>query len=267
MIYILTVFIYNSIFNHIALSDVIRARQYGSESRFKAWTYNPDNIYYYEGFYMYPTYIEFDESETINTMYTPKKEAWQIVPVKNRLFIKPISEDADTTLTVMTNEREYFFELHAREANGPFDRDISFFVKFRYPYVAKNLGNSRLNAENSIVQYTTTKLPDLTKPEQYNFNYTVSGDYLITPIKIFDDGRFTYMEFREKNGVLPAIFSVGSEGTESIINFRILGNFVAIESLFPVFTLRYGSETVCVFNENMIEITKAYKEKLGNRKK
>ena len=36
--------------------------------------------------------------------------------------------------------------------------------------------------------------------DKYNFNYTISGDDSIAPIKVFDDGVFTYFEFKDKNG-------------------------------------------------------------------
>ena len=31
---------------------------------------------------------------------------------------------------------------------------------------------------------------------KYNFNYTFSGPDEIAPVKVFDDGEFTYFEFR-----------------------------------------------------------------------
>ena len=154
-------------------------------------------------------------------------------------------------MTVMTNLRTYFFELHSREPDGPFDSNVAFFVKFIYPSGTETESGQTSDSDNSIVQYTTTKGPDLSKPENFNFNYSVSGDYSITPIKIFDDGTFTYFEFRDKNGIIPAIFSVDSDGYESIVNFRIVNQYVVVEEVNSVYTLRYGSETVCVFNETL----------------
>lgn len=240
-------FIFSFCFPIVSVAEIIKPKQYGTEKRFRAWTYHPNGVYYFEGHHMYPTYIEFSQTETINTIYSPKPNAWQFVPVKNRLFIKPLIEDADTTLTVMTNERDYFFILHAKEPSGPFDPDIAFFVKFKYPYKTKEIGQGT-GSEDSIIQFTQTKLPDLSKPELFNFNYTVSGDNEITPIKIFDDGKFTYLEFKDGH-VIPAIFSVDITGLEAIVNFRILGPYLAIEGISSVFTLRHGPETVCVFNE------------------
>ena len=248
-----------SVFSKLSYTALIYPQRYGAEGRFKSLLYKTNGIYYYEGYYLNPTYIEFSSSEKINTIYIPKPDAWSVKAVNNRLFLTPIAEDADTTMTIMTNARTYFFELHARTPTGPFDPNISFYIKFRYPSGLDNKkdASSTSSGDGSIIQYVINKGPDLSKSENFNFNYTVSGDYVITPIKIFDDGQFTYFEFREKNGIIPAIFSVDSNGLESIVNFRVVNQYLAVEGVNSVYTLRYGTETVCVFNETMRGLTKS----------
>lgn len=227
-------------------SEAIKPRQYTSDGRFKAWTYYPNTVYHFVGHYMNHTYIEFDEGETVSTISTPKPTAWHLVPTGNRLFIKPVEDDANTTMTVMTNMRTYFFELHAAESKGPFDKDLNFFIKFRY----QKPQDGATDEDGSVIQYSSTSLPDLSHPERYNFNYTMSGDEIISPIKVFDDGKFTYMQFDDNNGIVPAIFIVDNEGFEEIANFRVVGDYMVVERLSAVFSLRNGSATVCIFNEN-----------------
>ena len=65
----------------------------------------------------------------------------------------------------------------------------------------------------------------------------------------FGDRQFTYMEFRDKGGVMPAIFAVDNDGYEKVVNFRMINQYIAIEGVNSVYTLRYGRDTVCVFNE------------------
>ena len=267
-IFYLSLFFCISILNYISsykssFASVIYPQRYGAEGRFKSWLYHKNGIYYYEGHYMNPTYIEFSSGEKVNTIYIPKPDAWSIKTTNNRLFLTPITEDAETTMTVMTDQRTYFFELHAKMPDGPFDPELTFFVKFRYPSGSENQ-NTQSSSDNdgSIIQYAVSKGPDLSKSEKFNFNYTVSGDYKITPIKVFDDGQFTYFEFREKNGIIPAIFSVDSDGFESIVNFRIINQYLAVESVESVFTLRHGAETVCVFNETMRGLARNLTQKI-----
>lgn len=218
----------------------------GTEKRFKTWTYYRNTVYHFVGYYLNPTYVEFEDDEVVSTISTPKPSAWQFVPSGNRLFLKPVENEADTTATVMTNKRVYFFELHAVEAKGPFDPDLTFFVQFRYPQVTKADGDD----DTSVIQYAASILPDLSHPEKYNFNYTMSGDDVIAPTKVFDDDNFTYMHFSGSNPTLPAVFIVDSEGFEEVSNFRIVGDYMIIEKVNSIYTLRYGAATVCIFNEN-----------------
>jgi type IV secretion system protein VirB9 len=164
------------------------------------------------------------------------------------LFIKPVEEEADTTATIMTNKRIYFFEMHAEEAKGAFDNRVAFFVKFRYPQTQTATGDD----DGSIIQYNTGSIPNLANPEDYNFNYTMSGDEIISPIATFDDGEFTYFQFKP-NSPLPAVFPVDNDGMEGASNFRVAGDYIIVEKTGAVFTLRSGSATVCVYNENLIK--------------
>jgi type IV secretion system protein VirB9 len=210
------------------------------DSRLRVMTYNPNDIFKYTGYFGYQGNIEFDVGETIDTISMGDTTSWQIVPSGNRMFLKPIEEDATTNMTVITNRRLYFFELHAAKAGGPDDPGLVFAVKFLYPD----------SNTNSIYAYNSSySVPDLSKPDKYNFNYTISGNDSIAPIKIFDDGVFTYFEFKDKNTPIPAIFEVSSDRSEAIVNYQVIGQYIAVEIVASQFTLRYGNDVTCVFNE------------------
>ncbi|MBX9889914.1 MAG: TrbG/VirB9 family P-type conjugative transfer protein [Amoebophilaceae bacterium] len=93
---------------------------------------------------------------------------------------------------------------------------------------------------------------DLSHPEKYNFNYSISGNESIAPIRIFDDGVYTYLQFRDKNAELPAIFAVDEALRKSMVNYRLAqdnANMVIIEQVFHKLSIRHGKKIVCVFNE------------------
>ena len=82
--------------------------------------------------------------------------------------------------------------------------------------------------------------------------YYLKNPKIDTPIKIFDDGEFTYMQFRDKNMEIPAIFAVDENLRESMVNFKLdpsNSNLIIIEQVFQKLTLRSGKKIVCVFNE------------------
>jgi type IV secretion system protein VirB9 len=212
------------------------------DSRIQIINYNPDDVFQYTGFYMYQSSIEFAADETIDTISMGDTTAWQIVPAGRRMFLKPVEQDATTNMTVLTNKRTYHFELHAKEAEDIHDPDMVFMVRFLY-------------AQDSQVtmppqQTASISAPDLSDPELYNFHYTISGSEAIAPLRIFDDGEFTYFQFRNKNAEVPAFFLVDSDGREGIVNYHMAGDYIAIERVAERFTLRNGSDITCVFNEN-----------------
>ena len=212
------------------------------DSRIRVMVYNPNDVFKYVGYYGYQGSIEFEVNETIDTISMGDTVSWQVVPSGNRIFLKPIESNATTNMTVITNRRLYFFELHAADAKSIHDPGLVFIVKFLYP---DNKGTTMNFPKKGIPD-----CPDLTTPGKYNFNYTISGSDQIAPIKIFDDGQFTYFEFREKNAPVPAFFEVDKKGNEAIVNYQVVDNYIVLEMVASQLTLRYGEEIACVFNES-----------------
>lgn len=226
---------------------VREARPTPVDSRIKIMVYNPDDVFKYVGYYGYQASIELGKNEEVLNISMGDTTGWQIVPSGNRIFIKPIEKDATTNMTLITDKRTYYFELYAQEANDIRDPDMSFNVKFLYPDEEE---------EDSLKTYrasSPTGSIDLSHPEKYNFNYYISGDERIAPIKIFDDGDFTYLQFRDRNAELPAIFSVDEDLKEYIVNSRLSAdspNTIVVERVFKKLSIRYGDKVVCVFNES-----------------
>lgn len=231
-------------FSKNALSSQM-PRFLGTEKKFRSFLYNPNEVYRYIGHYTYQGFIEFEEGETIGTISMGNPSLWLFESLGNRLFLKPVGEDgSETNMTVITTKRVYHFELMAREAKGIADKNLIFVVKFVYPD----------EKEKNIVEFAKTNLsdePDLRDLSKYNFNYQFTGEKSIAPTKVFDNNQFTYFQFGNKNSEIPAIFSVDSEGFESLVNYRVSGDYIVVERVGAQFTLRNGSEIVCVYNINL----------------
>jgi type IV secretion system protein VirB9 len=215
------------------------------DSRIRVMVYNPNDVFKFTGYYGYQASIELGKSEEIVSISMGDTTSWQVVPATNRIFIKPMEQNATTNMTLITNKRTYFFELYAEETQDIRDPGMVFNVKFLYPDETEEdyMQNSSSASDSG---------PDLNHPEKFNFNYTISGNEEIAPIKIFDDGEFTYLQFREKNNEIPAIFAVDEDLRESMVNFHLDpndNNLVIVEQVFQKLTLRAGKKIVCIFNE------------------
>jgi type IV secretion system protein VirB9 len=218
------------------------AHAIATDSRIRTVRYSPNEVYQFIGHYGYQSAIELEEGEKIQTVSVGDSIAWLINPSANRIFLKPIEQNAMTNMTVITDKRTYLFELHAEETKDIRDKNMVFAYRFIYP-----------QADSSAVDFSQMdSVPDIEKePEKYNFNYSIRGSNVIEPIRIFDDGEFTYFEFKDKNAEIPAFFRVNSSGDEELINFRKRGNYIVVERVASRFTLRRGPDIICVYNEAM----------------
>lgn len=220
-------------------------RYLGTEKKFRSYIFNPNEVYRYMGHYTYQGFIEFEPGEVVGTISMGNPSLWLFEHLENRLFLKPVGEDnSETNMTIITNKRVYHFELYAKEAKGIDDEDLIFVAKFVYPD----------EKDKNIVEFAKVPLsdePDMRDLSIYNFNYQYTGEQAIAPMKVFDNGEFTYFQFSKKNAEVPAIFTVDNEGFESLVNFRAAGSYIIVERVSAQFTLRNGSDIVCVYNGNM----------------
>jgi type IV secretion system protein VirB9 len=219
------------------------ARPLPTDQRLRVLVYNPNDVFKYTGFYGYESSIVFAPDETISSLTMGDSVAWQMIPNANRLFIKPIENDATTNMTVITNKRVYHFELHASFAENINDPNMVFSVKFLYP--EDENGAELASSDNSLDE------PDADDSSR-NYDYTISGDEAIAPIKIFDDGVHTYIEYDKHTQELPAFYVVYPDNTEGIVNFSVKGKYIVIHRIASKFTIRRGTEVGCIFNENLL---------------
>ncbi len=213
-----------------------------TDARIKTIMYAPNEVYKFTGYYGYQTIIQFAQDEEIGTISIGDPSPWQVTPSGNRLFIKPIEKDATTNMTLITNKRTYFFELRAGNAKDVTDTNITFELNFVYP-----------GEDNGVSQVSSIdKVPDLAEEDlsKYNFKYTITGSDDIAPIRIFDDGEFTYFQFHDVNADIPAFYQVDKNGNEALINYRTRGPYIVVERVAARYTLRHGIDVLCVFNES-----------------
>ena len=204
------------------------------DNRVRTLVYGENQVYKLTAYFGYQIDIQIDEKEEVRTIASGDTVGWQIVNAGQHLFIKPMAQDARTNLSVVTSKRTYIFDLTAQAA---LDRDnITYLVRFKYPDTT---------TENILISSSRSG------PESYNFDYQCSGAAELKPLKVFDDGQFTFFQF-ETTRDQPAIFLVGSDGQESLVNFRMEGKYTVVERLGDFFTLRSGKQTATVINQSKL---------------
>lgn len=82
---------------------------------------------------------------------------------------------------------------------------------------------------------------------QPNFDYVVKGDAPFRPQAVWDNGRFTWVQFPKNIQELPALFAVGANGLE-IVNYTVHdgGTQILVNRLMPGFVLKLGKSEIHV---------------------
>ncbi|GGO83774.1 P-type conjugative transfer protein VirB9 [Marinobacterium nitratireducens] len=219
------------------------------DSRVKFINYNAAEVVKVVGHYGFSTHIQFGPTEEVQQIAMGDKDAWEIAPVANHIFIKPKGEKAVTNMTVITTRRVYNFELSAhwsRNGAHPHPNDMFFQINFHYP--EEEAARIAAEAEAKRLQKRLNRSSD---PVPVNWNYWAKGAADVTPDKAFDDRRFTYLTFAN-NSEMPAIYIVNPDGSESLVNTHIdpeSPDTIVVHRVARQFVMRKGSSVACVFNK------------------
>lgn len=238
----LLVLLFGMLFAAQAIADV--SQPVVSDSRVKTLVYNENEVYTILTQYGYQSNIEFGRSEEIQTISVGDRVAWQIIPAGRRLFIQTLQDDAQTNLTVVTDRHSYQFDLRSTShAKGNEDK-LVYVARFYYPEEGWDA------AQQSPISASGDELMKQVDGSEYNFNYTYSGADATAPVKIFDDGKATYFQFR--NGITPSsIAVVNPAGQEMPVQVSTLSGYTVVSTTAPQFSLHMGRDVVCVFNEKL----------------
>lgn len=218
-----------------AMSNLVTA----ADPRIRYITFNNNAVVTVPAGLGVSTMIQLGSSEMIETISAGDTASWSIVPKKGSgiLFVKPLRENAETNVNIVTNQRVYALLLKGSAAA---DLRAAFQVRFKYPdedVNARLLTAAQEGAKDSL-------LKDL-DPNRLNYDYVFKGDASLKPRVAFDDGTHMYLEFPDE---IPAIFVVESKRQESLVNLRTQGKYVVVDKIAAQFTLRAGDKWLCLYN-------------------
>jgi type IV secretion system protein VirB9 len=214
------------------------------DGRIREVYYNETQVVEIPTTFGFATTVEFG-NETIQTAVSGDTIGWQVIPQGNRLFIKPAEKSQaglrGTNINVITNKRNYYLHVYIGSRLDPV-----FVVRYKYDKPPAPPSASNPDADTS--SNTSIKGSGLIKPYK-NYNYSFTGSKSIVVQKIFDDGQFTYFKFDPRRP-LPAIYKVNDSGRDEIVNTRQEGDFVVVEKVGQLFTLKDGDLHKCVRNNS-----------------
>jgi len=153
---------------------------------------------------------------------------------RTHILVKPFASGLSTNLVITTDRRTYHLSLSS--AVGASMAALS----WSYPLDAL-IALKRSEAEAQAATPVATGL----EVDQLHFNYSVSGDRPAwRPLRAFDDGRQTFIEFPVSLAVgeAPPLFLVDARGEAQLVNYRLRGRFYVVDRLFDAAELRLGTK-------------------------
>lgn len=153
---------------------------------------------------------------------------------RTHLLVKPFAAGLSTNLVVTTDRRVYHLELES------LPKAAMAALSWTYPE-DELIALRRAEAEAAAAAPVASGVA----VEALNFNYAITGDRPAwRPVRAFDDGRQTYVEFAPSLGVgeAPPLFVVGEDGEAALVNYRVAGRYYVVDRLFGAAELRLGAK-------------------------
>jgi P-type conjugative transfer protein TrbG len=155
------------------------------------------------------------------------------------LLVKPRRAALQTNLLITTDQRVYALDLTSTDQ--PIYHTM---IAWNYPYGDLVMIRNQLAERQTQAQATVATGLELSK---VNFNYLILRQKHSTappwcPLRAFDDGRKTYIQFPPRVTVTeaPPLFVLGRKGDAQLVNYRVKGDWYIVDRLFDKAELRLG---------------------------
>jgi type IV secretion system protein VirB9 len=151
---------------------------------------------------------------------------------RTHVLVKPTSVGLATNIIITTDRRTYHLALSSAE------RSAMVALSWTYPQdqlIALKAAEDRARAAQPVATGLSV--------DQLHFDYVISGDQPAwRPLRAFDDGRQTFIEFLPSlgTGEAPPLFLVDAKGTAQLVNYRVQGRYYVVDRLFDTAELRLG---------------------------
>ena len=150
------------------------------------------------------------------------------------ILVKPTRADLVTNLVINSDRRTYHVELRATPA--------TYMAAVSWVYPQDQLIALRTASAAAAKAAPVASGID---PAQLDFRYRITGDNPAwRPVRVFDDGRQTYIEFPETVTTtdMPPLFVLGTDDKVELVNYRVQRRYMIVDRLFAAAELRLGGK-------------------------
>lgn len=217
-----------------------------NENRIIRFTYSPDVIFRILTTTAWHTHIELADDEGITEIpMLGETRQWRASGGPRNIYVKPLRENLETSLTLVTNKRTYQFQLIGGKKGDHVYQKVSFDYPDREAEV-KLLQESQA----AVVAAETTRLssqivqPNV-DPTEFDFGFEIIGNAPFRPLTAYSDGKSTYLPMPTVH-TAPAVFLLDDAGNASLVQFTPKKNLIIVERVVSGILLKVGSDEVRV---------------------
>jgi type IV secretion system protein TrbG len=230
------------------------------------------------------TLIQMSPEETILTAVAGDTVNFSVVVSQSRnyVMVRPKYEGLTTSLTLITNLRNYPLTLRStKEALGKWYQRVQWsYPKDLEDQVAPQVHEAQLlelrtrqrttpgrlpkedstpktdsntNPRSQTLEAEETPLKSPMEPShafyvdlsRLNTRYTIQGDSAFRPLLVFDDGVRTYFKMPHNLQSMPALFAQ-EEGLSQLVNYTVRQEHMVAQGLHPGFILKLADQEIKV---------------------
>lgn len=203
------------------------------------FNYSENSIYEVYSKPDYLTTLRLAPNEKVIFKAGGDTERWMIEEAvggkENRtyIYIKPLEEDIKTNINIVTDKHSYFINIESK--NGEYNP----LVEWQYPNERKILMNEYEDNSEAI---GTTDLMKL------NYRYFWNKNSKLSPVQVFDNGKKTFIVLKANLQEMPAFYVKGLDNQLSLVNTKIEGRNVMINSVVKEIHMTLGKKTLKIYN-------------------
>lgn len=234
------------------IDETAIAQPTAKENRIVKYTYSPEIIFRILTLPTLHTHIELGEDEGLKeNPVVGDSLQWRVSGGPRNIYVKPVREDLETSLTLVTTKRTYQFQLVSGSKKSP---NVYQKVSFEYPEREAEI-KFKIEAETAVVRAEESRISQQViapsvDPASLNFNFDIIGEASFKPNSVYSDNKFTYIRMPSTQD-MPAIFLIEENGEPSLINYKVKENVVIVERLAKRLLLKIGASEVKIIHKSL----------------
>jgi type IV secretion system protein VirB9 len=172
---------------------------------------------------------------------------------RGHILVKPFAAGLSTNLVITTDRRAYHLQLDSTPGTA--------MAALSWTYPPDDTLAIRRHQVSAEAERPVSARHAV---ERLNFGYAVTGDRPAwRPLRAFDDGRQTFVEFPASIGVgeAPPLFVIGDRGEAQLVNYRMTGRFYVVDRLFDAAELRLGTKKQAVVRISRVGVERGRRQR------